>query len=178
MEAVRNGWLADYRIIALAVNDPDAYAMANELASATQSKGRLPLTSSHYLRGLAFALAMGGATQSEDMGDVLVKSCIAFMNTVDKSQNMARDLQHQNVKDWVQKWLHDNANGRPIADYSLEHLDATYNVMARDNAKRQLAEADEQKPHGIINVGIFGEGTDSPSLSAVAFWNLERVPST
>ena len=32
------------------------------------------------------------------------------------------------------------------------------------------------KPHGVINVGIFGEGTDSPSLSAVAFLEARRSP--
>ena len=35
-----NGWLADYRIIALAVNDPEAYKQANLLASGTELKGR------------------------------------------------------------------------------------------------------------------------------------------
>ena len=41
-EAVLNGWLADYRIIALAVNDQEAYDQANLLASGTgidRSKG-------------------------------------------------------------------------------------------------------------------------------------------
>ena len=41
---------------------------------------------------------MGGATQGDDVD---VKSCIAFMNTVDKSKNMAADLQTDRVKDWV-----------------------------------------------------------------------------
>ena len=48
--------------------------------------------------------------------------------------------------------------------------------MARENAKRRLAEASEDHPHGIINVGIFGEGTDSPSLNAVAFLELRKSP--
>ena len=58
--AVRNGWLSDYRIIALAINDPAAYAEAKSLAQNTKSKGKSALTSTDYLRGLAFALAMGG----------------------------------------------------------------------------------------------------------------------
>ena len=39
-----------------------------------------------------------------------------------------------------------------------------------------LAAATEAKPHGVINVGIFGEGTDSPSLSAVAFLEPRKSP--
>ena len=175
-EAVRNGWLADYRIIALAVNDPEAYNQANLLASATELKGRKAITSSQYLRGLAFALAMGGATQGGENGDVPINSCIAFMNSVAKSQEMARNLQSEPVRTWVQEWLHDNTDGRAAKHYRLEHLDARSNVTARDSAKQKLADADEVSPYGIINVGIFGEGTDSPSLNAVAFLEARKSP--
>ena len=172
-EAVRNEWLSNYRIIALGINDAEAYAEANSLARNTRSKGRNKLTTDSYMKGLALALAMGGATQG---GDVDIRSCIAFMNTVDKSKNMAQDLDTQSVKDWVSKWLRENADGRAVSDYSLEHLDASYNVAARETAKARLARADSENPHGIINVGIFGEGTDSPSLSAVAFLEPRKSP--
>ena len=176
VEAVKNGWLSDYRIIALGINDPDAFAQANALASNTKSKGRRALTSTDYLRGLAFALSMGGATQDRENGIVPIKSCIAFMNTVDKSKNMAEDLQTENVKQWVQKWLQDNAGNQKVKNYTMEHLDATSNVTARENAKLRLAEATEERPHSVINVGIFGEGTDSPSLNAVAFLESRKSP--
>ena len=172
-EAVRNEWLSNYRIIALGINDAEAYAEANALARNTQSKGQNKLTTDGYMKGLALALAMGGATQG---GDVDIRSCIAFMNTVDKSKNMARDLDTQSVNDWVSKWLSENADGRAVSDYGLEHLDASSNVAARETAKARLARADSDNPHGIINVGIFGEGTDSPSLSAVAFLEPRKSP--
>ena len=176
MEAVNNRWLSNYGIIALGVNDPEAFQQANLLAANTQSTGRQKLTSTHYLKGMAFALAMGGATQGLANDSVHIQSCIAFMNTVDKSKNMARDLATDNVKQWVQKWLYDNRENQQVKNYSLEHLDATSNVMARDNAKRRLAEASEDLPYGIVNVGIFGEGTDSPSLNAVAFLEPRKSP--
>ena len=175
-EAVRNRWLSDYRIIALGINDPDAYQAANLLAANTKSKGRRALTATDYLRGLAFTLAMGGATQDRGNGHVPIKSCIAFMNTVDKSKNMAQDLQTDTVRKWLQDWLHDNREDQAAAQYTLEHLDATSNVTARENAKRRLAESTEPQPHGVINVGIFGEGTDSPSLNAVAFLEARKSP--
>ena len=176
VEAVKNGWLADYRIIAVGVNGPDAYRIANMLAGETASQGRNPLTSTHFLRGLAFSLAMGGATQNRGDGSVPIKSCIAFMNTVDKSSNMKDALQTDAVRQWLQDWLDDNEDGRTAASYTLEHLDASSNVTARENAKLRLAEATEANPHGIINVGIFGEGTDSPSLNAVAFLEARKSP--
>ena len=175
-EAVTNGWLADYRIIALGINDPDAYHAANNLAANTQSKGKQSLTTAHFLKGMALALVMGGATQTRDNGNVPIKSCIAFMNTVDKSKNMAADLQTETVMNWLQNWLDRNSPGQTAARYTLEHLDASSNVTARDNAKRRLLEAADADPHGIINVGIFGEGTDSPTLNAVAFLEARRSP--
>ncbi len=173
LEAVRNRWLSDYRIIAMGINDPEAFETANILAKNTMSKGRGKLTTTDYLRGLAYALTMGGATQGDDVD---IRSCIAFMNTVDKSRNMAADLQTENVKKWVSRWLDENADGGVASDYSLEHLDASSNAAARETAKGRLASADAENPHGIINVGIFGEGTDSPSLSAVAFLEARKSP--
>ena len=178
IDAVSNGWLSDYRIIAIGVNDPEAYRAANLLAKNTQSKGRQALTTDHYIRGLAFALAMGNATQQDDNAEkqVAVQSCIAFMNTVDKSKNMARDLQSDTAREWIQKYLDDNLPGRQAAQYKLEHLDASSNILLRDQAKGNLAQATSELPHGILNVGIFGEGTDSPSLSAVAFLEPRKSP--
>ena len=176
IQAVENEWLSDYRIIALGINDPQAYQLVNQLAQDTKSKGRRKLTSSDYLRGLAFALAVGGATHGLSKSSVPIQSCIAFMNTVDKSKNMAVDLQTKAVKDWLQNWLLENRNGQFAADYKLEHLDASSNVVEREQAKLNLAEGSASEPHGIINVGIFGEGTDSPSLSAVAFLEARKSP--
>ena len=175
-EAVQNGWLADYRIIALAVNDPEAYNQANTLALDTELTGRKAITSSQYLRGLAFALAMGGATQGGENGDVPINSCIAFMNSVAKSKEMSTKLQTEPVREWVQEWLYKNGGGGTAKDYTLEHLDASSNVTARDAAKQKLADASEDSPYGILNVGIFGEGTDSPSLKAVAFLEARKSP--
>ena len=148
-EAVHNSWLSNYRIIALGVNDAEAYNQANLLALSSDLKGRKALTSTQYLRGLAFALAMGGATQGGEKGDIPINSCIAFMNSVAKSKEMADKLQTQPVRDWVQEWIHNNANGQSVKRYTLEHLDATSKVIARDAAKQKLADASEDSPYGI-----------------------------
>lgn len=176
VEAVKNGWLSDYRIIALGTNDPATYEAAYKLASSTKSKGKRRLTSADYLRGLAFSLAMGGATQNQNRDGIPIRSCIAFMNTVDKSKNMAEDLQTDVVRNWLQNWLNENQSEQQACDYVLEHLDATSNVVTRKNAIHRLSEANDDSPFGIMNVGIFGEGTDSPSLNAVAFLESRKSP--
>ena len=175
-EAVHNQWLSDYRIIAVAVNGPDEHRLANELAGSTESKGKQRLTTYHFLRGLAFTLAMGGGARSDEKESLPIKSCIAFLNTVDKSKNMAKDLQTDAVRKWLQDRLDNEGKAQTAAQYQLEHLDASSKVIQREEAKSRLAKADADNPHGILNVGIFGEGTDSPSLSAVAFLESRKSP--
>ena len=195
-EAVRNGWLSDYRIIAMAVGGQEATAIANELVSEADEQAtreaeaasltaaqhgrkvkapsrradRLPSTGD-YLKGMAFALAMGGAARAASGDRVPLRSCIGFLNTIARSKAMTAVLQSEAVREWVAKQA-----GEPAPGYRLEHLDASSSVARRDEAKRRLAAADADAPHGVLNVGIFGEGTDSPSLSAVAFLEPRKSP--
>ena len=175
-DAVNNEWLSDYRIIAVGISGSESHEVANTLASTTESKGRNPLTSTHFLRGLAFTLAMGGATKGREHEETNIQSCIAFMNTVDKSNNMVKALDTEPVRNWLRDRMREMDTDKVPAAYTLDHLDASSNVAKREEAKARLAEGTLEKPHGVINVGIFGEGTDSPSLSAVAFLEARRSP--
>ena len=194
IDAVRNRWLSDYRIIAMGIGDQEALDVANllvleadlkaaeeaETASSRSGSGksgprakrgeRLP-TTGDYLKGMAFALALGGGAMAGDGSRVPIRSCIGFLNTIARSRAMTDVLQSSAVKSWI-------AGHTPgaDADYALEHLDASSPVAKRDEAKRRLATAGSDSPHGILNVGIFGEGTDSPSLSAVAFLEPRKSP--
>ena len=177
-EAVRNGWLADYRIIALGVNDPALFPLANRLAR-SQPKTKNALSAAEFTKGLVLALVLGGATraEAEEFGEQppVVKSCIAFLNSVEKSKSMAAALQTEQVTEWVARWMADNGAGSPVP-YTMEHLDASSTVSQRDEAKVHLAQATPSAPHAVANVGIFGEGTDSPNLSAVAFLAPRKSP--
>ncbi|WP_419840576.1 DEAD/DEAH box helicase family protein [Candidatus Poriferisodalis sp.] len=194
IDAVRNRWLSDYRIIAMGIGDEEALAVANllvleadqkaaeeaETASSRSDSGkpkprakrseRLP-TTGDYLKGMAFALALGGGATAGDGSCVPIRSCIGFLNTIARSRAMTDVLQSEAVKSWIAKRTPD-----VDAAYTLEHLDASSPVAKRDEAKRRLAAAGAENPHGILNVGIFGEGTDSPSLSAVAFLEPRKSP--
>ena len=168
-DAVANGWLTDYRIIAIGVNDEDAYRTANELAAGSSKK----LSTAHFLRGLVLAMVMGGALRSKGVD---IRSSINFMNLIATSKEMTGALGKQAVRDWVQRRLDADAVGQAVADYRLEHLDASSKVAERENAKARLMGATDGSPHGILNVGIFGEGVDAPSLSAVGFLEARKSP--
>lgn len=169
VDAVTNKWLSDYRIIALGVNDKDAYEVANNMAAKSDQK----LSVTNSLRGLALALVMGGALRQSG---AVITSSINFVNTIRRSKKMTQILQSRKVRDWVQRRLAEAKIEEVAADYRLEHLDAKSKVAAREEAKARLAAGTEAKPHGIINVGIFGEGTDAPSLSAVGFLEARKSP--
>ena len=168
-DAVANGWLTDYRIIAIGVNDEDAYRTANELAAGSIQN----LSTAHFLRGLVLAMVMGGALRSKGVD---IRSSINFMNRIDTSKEMTAALRRDAVRNWVQRRLDADNIGQAVAAYRLEHLDASSKVAERENAKARLMGATDVSPHGILNVGIFGEGVDAPSLSAVGFLEARKSP--
>ncbi len=195
-DAVNNGWLSDYRIIAMGISGETATGIANDLvreadeqatleAAELEAKpGKKPKTrpkrgttlptTGDYLKGMAFALAMGGGAVAPEGGRVALKSCIGFLNTIARSKTMTAVLQSDAVRHWIASQTTGEIS--EASNYKLEHLDASSSVTKRDEAKRRLAVADTANPHTILNVGIFGEGTDSPSLSAVAFLEPRKSP--
>lgn len=167
--AVANRWLTDYRIIAIGVNDEDAYRTANELAEKHGSR----LSTAHFLRGLVLALTMSGALHAKGVN---IRSSINFMNLIARSREMTEALGSEAVRDWVRRRLEAEGLEAPPAAYRLEHLDAGSRVAEREYAKARLMGATDEAPHGILNVGIFGEGVDAPALSAVGFLEARKSP--
>ena len=168
-DAVKNGWLSDYRIIGIGVNDKDAYDTANKLAAEHNKK----LSTAHFLKGLALALVMGGSLRTKVVD---IRSSINFMNLIARSKDMTKALNSKDVQDWVQRNLDDIGLKQIASKFKIEHLDAKSKVSERENAKARLLGASETETHGVLNVGIFGEGVDAPSLSAVGFLEARKSP--
>ncbi len=194
LDAVTYDWLSDYRIIGMGVGGDEALAIANRLVreadqnaakeaadaeangdakavKAARSRARGLPTTGDYLKGMAFALAVGGAARAPDGHSVPITSCIGFLNTVLRSRTMRTVLDSEAVRDWVAKQADGPRNG-----YQLEHLDASSPSSLRDEAKTRLKHNPTGSSHSVLNVGIFSEGTDAPSLSAVAFLEARRSP--
>ena len=163
-DAVESGWLSDYRIIALGVNDPEAYQTANGLAGQEGSR----LSTVQFLRGLALALVMGGATRKEEERQV-IRSSINFLNKVNQSKEMTEALASQTVREWVGNRLEAYGVRENLADYRLQHLDAASNVAQREQAKARLAAATDSEPRGILNVGYSARGRMRPRSLRWAF---------
>ncbi len=178
-DAVENGWLADYRIIAIGVSDHEAKALADKLANTEiTAKSRRRLGNDGYLKGLSFALALSQCVQNEDGSDAGIKinSCIGFLNTINNSNAMAEALGHNDTREWLAKRVKQRSENNVAPEYTVEHLDASHNLSKRQAAMTRLKEGTEEKPHTIFNVGIFGEGTDTPSLEAVSFLEPRKSP--
>lgn len=170
VDAVENGWLTDYQIIALTVQDQEAYDLANILAS--RQKGQNRLTTTHFLSGLVLALVKAGELANKG---VEIKSSINFMNRIEHSKEMTEALQTKEVQKWLNERLNESLS-YPPSQFRLEHLDASNTVTEREKAIADLGEATTEEPFGILNVGIFGEGVDAPSLSAVGFLEPRKSP--
>ena len=161
-DAVENKWLSDYRIIAVGISGAESHEVANALASTTESKGRNPLTSTHFLRGLAFTLAMGGATKGREDEEINIQSCIAFMNTVDKSDNMRKALDTEPVRNWLRDRMREMDTGKAPAAYTLDHIDASSNVTEREEAKAKLAEGTVGKRARVLITLVKAEKASAP----------------
>ena len=107
LDAVENGWLSDYRILAIGVNDDEALATANRCAEDSNTK---TMSTSRLLRGMALALVMAGHLREKG---VVIKSSINFMNTIALSKAMVKQLSRKEVRDWVE------SRNQHIGDHGL-----------------------------------------------------------
>ena len=175
-DAVEKGFLSDYKIIAIGVDDR-AWAAANRIVRLfEQSEESQGLTTREALSWLVYGVTLAGGAVGDD-GAVRVSRSLAFLNKVRRSEQMVAWLGTEEGRSEVEQYFADggvDGSGRP---YAVEHLDARHPVRERRRALRDLAAADSGNPRGIANVGIFGEGTDSPSLDAVALLAPRRSPT-
>ena len=88
---------------------------------------------------------------------------------------MAEELNDPAVRKHIAGVTGQGADG-PAKRYEVHHRDAKSRAGARHTALTKLAAADPENPVGISNVGIFGEGIDTPDLAAIAFIEPRKGP--
>ena len=176
-DAVEKEFLSDYRIIAIGVDDR-AWAAANRMVqSFEQSQETRGLTTREALSWLVYGVTLAGGAVGGDDGSVRVSRSLAFLNKVQRSDQMVKWLGGDEGRSEIERYFCEGGAAGTGRRYVVEHLDAGHPVRERRRALRELAAADAEKPRGIANVGIFGEGTDSPSLDAVALLAPRRSPT-
>ena len=176
-DAVEKEFLSDYRIIAIGVDDR-AWAAANRIVQLFErSQETRGLTTREALSWLVYGVTLAGGAVGGDDGSVRVSRSLAFLNKVQRSGQMVKWLGSDEGRSEIERYFSEGGVAGTGRRYVVEHLDAGHPVRERRRALRELAAADAEKPRGIANVGIFGEGTDSPSLDAVALLAPRRSPT-
>ena len=91
------------------------------------------------------------------------------MLRVARSREMARFLEHADVARHLKEYWKDRGWQQEPLSARYTHLDASSGMAQRKEALGKLGSAKGAVPQAVLNVGLFGEGTDCPALSAVAF---------
>lgn len=172
LEAVEKNLLTDYRIVAWAMGSETADVaekLANELNRDIEDNSDLRWTTARALRALTLAAFLAGGVPGRK-----VNSVIAFCNRIQVSRELAAALNTDTVREWIETVFSDEVTD--LSDYEIDHVDASHSSSIRNLKLEKLHKAAETGPYCISNVGIFGEGTDSPDLSAVAFMQPRKSP--
>ena len=179
VHAVENDLLTDYRIIAFAV-DEKMWIAAERICinvdekRASQKKKQVQLTVTEAVGWLVYGIVLyGGAPEATD--GKAIRTSIAFLNRIARSREMASWLRSDEGYEEVCEYFREKGLPAPARDAAIKHLDATDRAAERRNQLDRLENADHNA--GITNVGIFGEGTDTPSLDAVAILAPRKSPT-
>ena len=176
VEAVQNEWLSDYRIIAVGINDTDAYQTADNLG-ARHRKQRATKAVVNALSPRPRIRTLDGGWHRESRS----RQCTD--QVVYRLHEHGRQVQEHGERSPIggSAEMGQRPNGGigislqlQITPLSIWTPRATPPLAIKRKIGSLLPPIDE--PHGILNVGIFGEGTDSPSLSAVAFLEARKSP--
>ena len=168
--AVDRELLSDYRIIAFTTNR-DTWKTAERIA-----KRQDGLRVTEAVTWLTYGIVLyGGAMDGARQVDI--RSSIAFLNRTDKSRRLANWLKSELGQKEITEYLKRRGLVPRPERPTVEHLDAADSAKARRGALDNLASATTEQSHGVCNVAIFGEGTDTPSLNAVAMLAPRRSPT-
>lgn len=176
-DAVEKGLLCDYRIIAIAV-DQSAWDTADKVVRKLQEQeSTRGITTRDAVSWLVYGAVLGGgAVRATGAAPLAISRSLAFLDRVAKSNEMRKWLSGPDGRKAVSGYLSRGERDVETLEYEVEHLDANHTVAARKDALRDLANAKAKSPRGISNVAIFGEGTDCPTLDAVALLAPRRSP--
>ena len=178
-QAVEEGYISDYRIIAVMVPGSGhtlADRRAREAERAKKGEGKSTrATTSLNVRKLAYAMAIGGMVPDpKGDGQLPIRASIAFCNRIDRSKDMAAEIAGTPVKEWLETLA--PSEDVKVKRYRVEHRDSGDSAAKREEALQGLREATPERPYGVSNVGIFGEGIDTPELNAIAFIEPRKSP--
>lgn len=150
-QAIRDGWLDDYRVVVIGVTHAEVLRMLN----AAHENAALPLANAS-VRAMVVQAALGKAAVEFGLRRVLV-----FTSRVHESKRFAATLGRTLARL--------PARYRPKLQLSTAHVDGTQPVAQRQRALRLLADPPQDGWSVVSNARCLSEGVDVPAVDAVVF---------
>ena len=163
-------FLTDYRVIVLGIRDrPVSRQLTQRLREKDDGTVERLGIADAILKTKGTLLALNGQIESEYQTDLPrnLRASIGFCNRVKVSRWFAHAFQDSKLKEQTSKRLAD----RMALDIHAEHLDGSCTAFERATALERLSSASEQEGECriVMNVKLFSEGVDVPTLDAVVF---------
>lgn len=159
--AVERGLLSDYRVLILAVDEE--YVARVDLERFRSEDSTINLDDASKLLGCWRGLSKI-KTQGEDVDDIPMKRAVAFANTIDASQVLARRLEI------VGRTANRPTEGNQGLSLQTKHVDGKQNALVRRQSLEWLkADPGPQTARILTNARCLSEGIDVPALDAVIF---------
>ncbi len=163
-DAVSNEMLSDYRVTIMRVRDDSViHDFYDKYLLETNDEKDRVIEYEDVERLVGTALAINGIT-GENSKNERLKKVLGFANSRRRSKAFCDLLNMPDLHDIVKKRLQNS----PIP-HRVVHIDGKSSALERNKALRELERADEKNPQMIMNVKLFTEGVDVPSLSAAVF---------
>jgi superfamily II DNA or RNA helicase len=150
-EAIKNGWLTDYRVVIVGVDD-------ETIAEWIRSR-RLVATDAGMetdAESLAAEIGLIKAIRDWDLQRI-----ITFHNRVKRAKRFSQELLE------VSQWLDDDH--KPTRVMWCEHVSGDMWTVDRRKKLRRLKEVDDNETGLVSNARCLSEGVDVPALDGVAF---------
>ena len=159
--AVERGLLSDYRVLILAVDEE--YVAKVDLERFRSEDSTINLDDASKLLGCWRGLSKI-KTQGEDVDSIPMKRAVAFANTIDASQVLAKRL------DIVGRTANRPTEGNTGLLLETRHVDGKQNALVRRQSLEWLkADPGPQTARILTNARCLSEGIDVPALDAVIF---------
>ena len=159
--AVERGLLSDYRVLILAVDEE--YVARVDLERFRSEDSTINLDDASKLLGCWRGLSKI-KTQGEDVDDIPMKRAVAFANTIDASQVLAKRLEI------VGRTANRPTEGNQGLSLQTKHVDGKQNALVRRQSLEWLkADPGPQSARILTNARCLSEGIDVPALDAVIF---------
>lgn len=159
--AVERGLLSDYRVLILAVDEE--YVARIDLERFRSEDSTINLDDASKLLGCWRGLSKI-KTQGEDVDDIPMKRAVAFANTIEASQVLAKRLEI------VGRTANRPTVGNSGLTIQTKHVDGKQNALVRRQSLEWLkGDPGPQTARILTNARCLSEGIDVPALDAVIF---------